>query len=70
MQVTLEKYTVVEKDRVRKIYNWLQYYDKESIASEFAESGLKIENYLANVAGDEFDPDRDEFAIIAKPETG
>ena len=66
VKVTLDKYTIIEKNRTRKIFNWLQHYDKKSIASEFAESGLKIEKYLANVAGDEFNADGNEFAIIAK----
>ncbi len=66
VKVTLDKYTIIEKERTRTIFNWLQYYDKESIANEFAESGLKIEKYLANVAGEEFNADGDEFAIIAK----
>lgn len=66
VKVTLDKYTIIEKNRTRTIFNWLQYYDKESIAEEFAESGLKVEKYLANVAGDEFNADGDEFAVIAK----
>jgi 2-polyprenyl-3-methyl-5-hydroxy-6-metoxy-1,4-benzoquinol methylase len=66
VKVTLDKYTIVEKDRIRTIFNWLQHYDKESLAREFAGSGLIVEEYLANVAGDEFDPDGDEFAVIAK----
>jgi cyclopropane fatty-acyl-phospholipid synthase-like methyltransferase len=66
VKVTLDKYTITEKKRTRTIFNWLQYYDKESIANEFAESGLEIEKYLANVAGEEFNIDGDEFAIVAK----
>ena len=66
VKVTVDKYTIIEKNRTRKIFNWLQYYSKESLANEFAASGLKIEKYLANVAGEEFDADGSEFAIIAK----
>lgn len=69
VKVTLEKYTMVEKNRIRKIFNWLQHYDQESITNEFTASGLIIEKYLANVAGDEFDADGDEFAIVAKMRT-
>ena len=69
VKVTLDKYTIIERNRTRYIYNWLQHYDKESIAKEFAGSGLKIEKYLANVAGDEFNADGDEFAIVAKTRT-
>ncbi len=66
VKVTLDKYTIVEKDRTRTIFNWLQHYDKESLAREFAASGLAVEQYLANVAGDEFDPDSGEFAVVAR----
>ena len=66
VKVTLDKYTIIEKKRVRKIFNWLQHYNQESVANEFTESGLKIEKYLANVAGDEFNADDNEFAIVAK----
>lgn len=66
VKVTLDKYTIIEKSRTRTIFNWLQYYDKKSIANEFAANGLKLERYLANVAGDEFEADANEFAIVAK----
>jgi 2-polyprenyl-3-methyl-5-hydroxy-6-metoxy-1,4-benzoquinol methylase len=69
VKVALDKYTIIETDRTRKIYNWLQHYDKESVANEFAGSGLEIEKYLANVAGDEFNADGSEFAIVAKART-
>ena len=66
VNVTLDKYTIIERDRTREIYNWLQHYDRESLAKEFTESGLIIEKVLSNVAGDEFKADGDEFAIVAK----
>jgi len=65
-KVTLDKYTIIEKGRTREIFNWLQHFDKESIRCEFAKSGLRIEEFLANAAGDEFDPGGNEFAVIAK----
>lgn len=65
VKVALDKFTIIEKDRTRTIFNWFQHYDKTSLANEFAESGLNIESYLANVAGDEFDVDGNEFAVIA-----
>jgi hypothetical protein len=67
--VTLDKYTIIEKNRTRTIYNWLQHFDRESIAHEFSGSGLIVEKYLSNVAGDEFNANGHEFAIIAKAGT-
>lgn len=65
-KLSLDKHTIVEKDGVRTIYDWFQHFTLEGITAEFAESGLKIEKFLANVAGDEFDPDGGEFAIVAR----
>lgn len=66
-KVILDKYTIVESDRIRTVYNWLQHFSPESLAEEFAENGFTIQEYFANVAGDPFDPKNDEFAIIARP---
>jgi SAM-dependent methyltransferase len=62
----LDKYTLIEANRIRTIYNWLQYFSPESLAEEFMENGFTIEDVFANVAGDRFDPSHDEFAIIAR----
>ncbi|MGA1873256.1 MAG: class I SAM-dependent methyltransferase [Thermoplasmatota archaeon] len=64
-KVVLDKYTIFERNRKRTIYNWLQYFSKEDISREFEDHGFKIGEYLSNVAGDPFDPDSTEFAVIA-----
>jgi len=65
-KVILDKYTIIEQNRVRTIYNWLQYYSKESLAEEFAQNNFRITKFYANVAGADFDEDSREMAIIAK----
>ena len=65
-KVSLDKYTIIEAGRTRTIFNWLQYYTQQSLAQEFAENDLHIRKYLANVAGDEFEADGTQFAIIAQ----
>jgi 2-polyprenyl-3-methyl-5-hydroxy-6-metoxy-1,4-benzoquinol methylase len=64
-KVILDKYTLIEADRVRTVYNWLQYFSPEALGAEFGECGLKIDQVMANVAGDPYDPSKSEFAIIA-----
>jgi hypothetical protein len=64
-KAAVDKYTIVEENRVRTIYNWIQYFDPQSLAAEFAESGLAVRKLLADVAGGEFDPQGDEFAAVA-----
>jgi hypothetical protein len=37
----------------------------ESLEAEIRAAGLTIEAILANLAGDDYDPDADELAVIA-----
>jgi len=65
-KVVLDKYTIIEADRTRTIYNWLQYFSPEALENEFTASGFAIEKLFANVAGSSFDPESDEFAVVAR----
>ncbi len=65
-KVVLDKYTILEANKEdRIVYNWLQHFSFDSLQAEFDQSGLAIKDRLANVAGGEFDPGSDEFAVIA-----
>jgi hypothetical protein len=64
-KVVLDKYTIVEIECARTIYNWLQYFSPESLEDEFAKSGFAIEKLFADVAGTPFNPQSDEFAVVA-----
>ena len=65
-KVILDKYTIIEKNRVRIVYNWLQYFSKESLITEFEENNFKIENIYSDAAGKKYNPKSKEIAIIAK----
>ena len=65
-KVVLDKYTLVEADRTRTVYNWLQYFSPDAIETEIAECGLVVEEYYSDVAGSPFDPENSEFAVVAK----
>jgi 2-polyprenyl-3-methyl-5-hydroxy-6-metoxy-1,4-benzoquinol methylase len=65
-KVVLDKYTLVEADRTRTVYNWLQYYSPEDLVREFLECGFAIEEFFSDVAGSPYDSQAKEFAVIAK----
>ena len=65
-KVVLDKYTIVEAERTRTFYNWLQYFSPESLEKEFTDCGFSIERLFADVAGSPFDPESDEFAVVAR----
>ena len=65
-KVVLDKYTIIEANRTRTIYNWLQYFSLEALEREFTENGFVIESVFSDVAGNRFNPDNNEFAVVAK----
>ena len=65
-KVILDKYTIIEESRTRNVYNWLQYFNPESLEKEFAANGFKVEQIGKDVAGSPFDPEASEMAVVAK----
>jgi SAM-dependent methyltransferase len=65
-KVGLDKYTIVEKRRQWKIYNWLQYFTPESLEQEAQASGLEVDELYGDVAGSPYSPDATEFAVVMK----
>lgn len=65
-KVVLDKYTIVEEDRTRTVYNWLQHFEPKELEREFMEAGFSVEGLYSDVAGTPFDRKSSEFAVIAK----
>jgi SAM-dependent methyltransferase len=65
-KVILDKYTIIEASRKRVVYNWLQYFSKDSLLKEFEENGFKAEGIYSDVTGKTFTPESAEIAIIAR----
>jgi 2-polyprenyl-3-methyl-5-hydroxy-6-metoxy-1,4-benzoquinol methylase len=64
-KVALDKYTIIEFDRTRTVYNWLQYFSPPDLEKEFIEAGFSIKGFYSNVAGTPYDRKSSEFAVIA-----
>ena len=65
-KVVLDKYTIVESQRTWEVYNWLQYFTVETLEQEFKAAGLEIEEVFSNVAGEPFDAEALEFAVVVR----
>ena len=63
-KVILDKYTIIEKDNIYTIYNWMQYFDLDMIKKEFLDNGFKITQYFSDVSGTEFCNTCKEFAVV------
>ncbi len=66
VSVVLDKYTIVEARRTRTVYNWLQYFSRESLQSEFEKAGFTRHEFHGNVAGAPFAEAASEFAIVGQ----
>ncbi len=64
-KVVLDKYTIIESERTRQVYNWLQYFVPEDLESEFVEAGFFVKGIYSDVTGNPYNRKSSEFAVIA-----
>ena len=69
-RVLLDKHTIVERDRTRRVFNWLQCFAPSEVEREFANCGLQVVQRWADVAGSAYDANASEFAVVAKAASG
>ncbi|MGW8265618.1 MAG: SAM-dependent methyltransferase [Longimicrobiales bacterium] len=63
----LDRHAVVEESRSREIFNWIRCYDPETLSRELHESGWEVVEVLGSLAGEDYDPTRQDFAVVARP---
>lgn len=64
-KVVLDKYTIIESSRTRRVYNWFQCFAPEDLEREFREEGFSVKGFYSDVAGTPYDKKSREFAAIA-----
>jgi len=65
-KVVLDKYTIIEANRTRTIYNWFQYFSHNALKEEFEDCGFAVRKLYSDVAGSAFNSKSKDFAIVAK----
>lgn len=65
-KVLLDKYTIIEENRIRTVYNWLQHFDLETLQSECENNGFAIEETYGDVAGNPFCSAANEMAVVLR----
>ncbi|MCI5130945.1 MAG: class I SAM-dependent methyltransferase [Candidatus Electrothrix sp. EH2] len=65
-KVILDKYTIIEPERTREVYNWFQHFTPEALENEFVAAGFSIKGLYSDVAGSAYDQKSSEFAVIAR----
>lgn len=65
-KVILDKYSIFEVNQSKIVYNWLQYFGEQDLKRELADCGLRVEDIYSDVAGNIYDPQGNEMAVVAK----
>jgi SAM-dependent methyltransferase len=65
-KVILDQYTIVEKRKTWQIFNWLQYFNLETITNEIENCNFVISEIFSDVAGMHYSDTGDEFALVLK----
>ena len=65
-KVVLDKYTIIEKDRIRTVYNWLQHFDLQTLQRECEGCRFVIGETYGDVAGSPFCPEATEMAVVLR----
>ncbi len=60
------KYDIIDANRTRESYNWLQSYSLESLEKEFNRQGLSIQTQFSDVTGTAFKEGATEMAVVVK----
>ncbi|MHB8891740.1 MAG: SAM-dependent methyltransferase [Candidatus Limnocylindrales bacterium] len=65
-QISLDRYTIIEPERSRTVWNWLQAYAPASLSETLRRAGFTVDAVLGDVTGRPYDPTADEFAVVAR----
>jgi len=65
-KLALDRYLIVTPTRRFEIFNWLQYFDPDTISAEVTQAGLAVEEALALTTGELWSPEAGELAILAR----
>ncbi len=66
IKVILRKYTIIEQNRTREIYVWIQCFSVETIADEFEKAGFDVTDVYSDITGKKYKDDSLEIAVCAK----
>ncbi|MEO0961087.1 MAG: SAM-dependent methyltransferase, partial [Pseudomonadota bacterium] len=61
--ISLDRYTVIEEDRTWDVFNWLQYYSKDTITEQLTRAGFGSVTFTDGFGLNPSDPD--VFGVVA-----
>lgn len=65
-EISLEHTLIIEKEKVRNIYLWSQYFTKELIMQELNEAGFEIIEVYSDITGKPYSNESETIAVLAR----
>ncbi len=66
LKLALDRYLIVEAERTREVFNWLQYFDPRELSEELAAAGLASEAIVDALTGGPWEDGSRMFAVVAR----
>jgi SAM-dependent methyltransferase len=66
LKLALDRHLIVEPERTREVFNWLQYFDPRELSEELAEAGLMTEAIVDALTGGPWEDGSRMFAVVAR----
>ncbi|MDC7125462.1 MAG: class I SAM-dependent methyltransferase [Spirochaetales bacterium] len=65
-RVMLYKYDIFEAERTRSIFNWLQYFNLDTLENEMRENGFRVIETCSDAAGGTYSEDSQTIAVVVE----
>ncbi|MDA3900623.1 MAG: class I SAM-dependent methyltransferase [Spirochaetes bacterium] len=65
-KVIVDKYTIIEENRRREIFNWLKFFTLQTITDEVVQSGFSVAGHFSDVSGAPYDESSETMALILR----
>jgi SAM-dependent methyltransferase len=65
-KIALDRYLIVAPGRRFEIFNWMQYFDPETISREVRDAGFAVEALLDVRTGEAWTPEAGELAVVSR----
>lgn len=66
LKLALDRYLLVEPERTREVFNWLQYFDPHELPAELAPAGLATDAIVDALTGGPWEDGSRMFAVVAR----
>ena len=66
LDLTLDRYVIVEPNETWQIFNWLQHYTPENLRAELRRTGFEVVDMVGDLTGKPLQADGDNIGVIAR----